>query len=102
MSADGAARAASARNVTASGSRRGSVSRPLSCWAEGIIAKTAFSRYSITGGGLTCGWEQGPAVGEDYEAPFPFAGTLHQVEISVNGDAWRDPEAEFEAIMSEQ
>ena len=70
--------------------------------AEGIIAKTAFSRYSITGGGLTCGWEQGPAVGEDYEAPFPFAGTLHQVEISVNGDAWRDPEAEFEAIMSEQ
>lgn len=70
--------------------------------AEGTIAKTAFSRYSITGGGLTCGWEQGPPVGEGYEAPFRFAGRLHRVEISVDGEAWRDPGAEFEAIMSEQ
>ena len=70
--------------------------------AEGTIARTAFSRYSITGGGLTCGWEQGPPVGEGYQAPFTYAGLLREVEITVDGDPWRDPAAEFEAIMAEQ
>jgi arylsulfatase len=70
--------------------------------AEGVIERTAYSRYSITGGGLTCGWEQGPAVGHGYEAPFRFTGELHHAEIAVDGEALRDPQAEFEAIMSEQ
>ena len=70
--------------------------------AEGLIERTAFSRYSITGGGLTCGWEQGPAVGEDYEAPFRFTGELRYAVITVDGDPHRDPLAEFESIMSEQ
>jgi arylsulfatase len=59
-------------------------------------------RYSITGGGITCGWEQGPAVGDDYVAPFRFTGGLRRVVVEVIGTAHRDPEAEFEAIMSEQ
>ena len=70
--------------------------------AEGRIERTAFSRYSITGGGLTCGWEQGPAIGEGYEAPFRFTGELHHAEITVDGEISRDPQAEFDAIMSEQ
>ena len=70
--------------------------------AEGRIERTAFSRYSITGGGLTCGWEQGPAIGDGYEAPFRFTGELHHAEITVDGQVSRDPKAEFDAIMSEQ
>ncbi|HEX6394207.1 MAG TPA: arylsulfatase [Acidimicrobiales bacterium] len=70
--------------------------------AEGRIERTAFSRYSITGGGLTCGWEQGPAIGDGYEAPFRFTGELHHAEITVDGQVSRDPKAEFNAIMSEQ
>ena len=59
-------------------------------------------RYSITGGGITCGWEQGPPVGVDYEAPFAFTGTVRRVVVEVDGQPHRDEEAEFEAIMSEQ
>ena len=70
--------------------------------AEGEIPQLTPARYSITGGGITCGWEQGPAVGDDYTAPFRFTGLLHRVVVDVDGHAHRDPEAEFEAIMSEQ
>ena len=59
-------------------------------------------RYSITGGGITCGWEQGPSVGDDYEAPFPFTGTVRRVVVEVDGRPHRDETAELEAIMSEQ
>ena len=69
---------------------------------EGVIGRTAFSRYNITGGGLTCGWEQGPPVGDGYAAPFRYSGRLHHVDITVDGELSRDPEAEFEALMSEQ
>jgi arylsulfatase len=59
-------------------------------------------RFSITGAGLSVGYELGPAIADDYVAPFPFAGTLHRVVVDVRGDPHREPEAEFEAIMSEQ
>jgi len=69
---------------------------------EGEIATTTPVRYSISGAGLTCGWEQGPPVGEGYAAPFRFTGRLRRVVVEVDGEGHRDPEAEFEAIMSEQ
>jgi arylsulfatase len=69
---------------------------------EGPIAMTTPVRHSISGAGLTCGWEQGPPVGEGYSAPFRFSGALHRVVVEVAGLAHRDPDAEFEAIMAEQ
>jgi hypothetical protein len=69
---------------------------------EAAIPNTTPVRYSITGAGLTCGWEQGPPIGDGYEAPFRFRGTLHRVVVDVAGVGHRDPEAEFEAIMAEQ
>ena len=69
---------------------------------EGDIRRVPMTRYTLTGGGLTCGWEQGPAVGEDYTAPFRFTGTLHWVALEANGRGDRDPAAEFDAIMAEQ
>jgi arylsulfatase len=69
---------------------------------EGDIRRVPMTRYNLTGGGLTCGWEQGPAVGEDYTAPFRFTGILHWVALEANGEVHRDPQAEFDAIMSEQ
>jgi arylsulfatase len=69
---------------------------------EGLIEHLTPVRHSLTGGGITCGWEQGPSVGPGYTAPFPFTGTLHRVVVDVSGEPYRDPEAEFEAIMSEQ
>jgi arylsulfatase len=59
-------------------------------------------RFSITGAGLSVGYEIGPAIGLDYEPPFRWNATLRRVVVEVNGAEHRDPEAEFEAIMSEQ
>ncbi|HEY2429922.1 MAG TPA: hypothetical protein VGI06_13380, partial [Acidimicrobiales bacterium] len=69
---------------------------------SGDIPRVTPARYSITGGGITCGWEQGPPVGEGYRAPFPFSGRIEEVVIEIDGDAFRDPQGEFDAIMSEQ
>jgi arylsulfatase A-like enzyme len=69
---------------------------------DGKIDRLTPVRHSLTGGGITCGWEQGPAVAPGYVAPFPFTGTIHRVVVDVTGEPYRDVEAEFEAIMSEQ
>ena len=37
-----------------------------------------------------------------YDAPFPFTGRLRRVVVDVGGEPYRDLQAEFEAIMSEQ
>jgi arylsulfatase len=68
----------------------------------GDIAMFTPARFSITGGGLTCGYERGPAVGDDYQAPFPCTATIHRVIVDVDGPEHRDVESEFEGIMSEQ
>jgi len=69
---------------------------------EGPIERLTPVRHSITGGGITCGWEQGPAVGPGYGAPFRFTGRLRRIVVDVSGEPHRDLQAEFEAIMSEQ
>ena len=69
---------------------------------EGPLARLTPARFSITGGGLTCGYELGPAVSSEYEAPFRFNAALHRVVVDVSGAPSIDPEADFEAIMSEQ
>jgi arylsulfatase len=69
---------------------------------EAEIPRVTPVRYSITGGGMTCGWELGPPVGDGYDPPFRFTGVLRRVVVEVEGLPHRDPEAEFEAIMSEQ
>ena len=70
--------------------------------ASAAIEHVTPVRYSITGGGISCGWEQGPPVADGYDAPFRFTHTLHSVVVDVDGAAFRDVEGEYEAIMSEQ
>jgi len=69
---------------------------------EGVIPITTPVRHSITGAGLTCGWEQGPPVGPGYAAPFRFTGDLGPVTVDVEGAAHHDAEATFTSIMAEQ
>jgi arylsulfatase len=66
------------------------------------VAMFTPARFSITGGGLMCGYERGPAVGDDYQAPFPCTATIHRVVVEVDGLEHRDLESELEGIMSEQ
>jgi arylsulfatase len=58
--------------------------------------------FSYTGGGLTCGYEVGPAIGEGYEAPFRANVVIDRVVVDVSGAPHRDAAAEYDAIMSEQ
>ncbi len=59
----------------------------------------AFNEVMI---GLTCGYEWGPAVGNDYRAPFAFNGTIVRAEVTATGPVVRDPVAEVAAILASQ
>ena len=43
--------------------------------------------FSYTGGGLTCGYEVGPAIGDGYEAPFRANVDIDRVVVDVSGTA---------------
>jgi len=58
--------------------------------------------FSATGAGMTCGYEMGPAVGDDYLAPFTCTATIERVRVTLDGHVAPNPIAEFERIMSEQ
>jgi arylsulfatase len=70
--------------------------------ATGSVPFFTPARFSITGSGLTCGYEVGPAISREYSAPFRCDATIHRVTVDVEGAAHRDPQSEFEALMSEQ
>ncbi len=53
-------------------------------------------------GGLTCGANPGSAVTAEYQAPFPFTGTLHTVTVDLSGDLITDTEAEMRMAMARQ
>jgi arylsulfatase len=69
----------------------------------GEIRRTIWSRFSLTGAGLTAGWapDLSPAD-EDYRGRFAFTGTLHRVDIDVAGDPHADPELEAEHHIATQ
>ncbi len=68
----------------------------------GAIPKFTPTSFNNTNAGLTCGYELGPSVGEGYEAPFRFVGSIAEAVVEVTGDPRPDPLAEFEKIMAEQ
>jgi arylsulfatase len=70
---------------------------------SGEVKRTVWSRFSLTGAGLTAGWSPdfSPAD-EDYRGRFEFSGTLHRVDVDVDGLPVVDPEAEAEAIIASQ
>jgi arylsulfatase len=69
----------------------------------GEVRRTAWSRFSITGAGLTAGWapDFSPAD-EDYRGRFAFTGTLHRVDIDVDGLPAIDPEQEARDSIASQ
>ena len=70
--------------------------------ATGAIERFTPAGFNGVGAGLTCGYEWGPAVGDGYDAPFPFNGTIVRATVEVTGPVVRDPLAELAAILAEQ
>lgn len=69
----------------------------------GTIERTVWSRFSLTGAGLTAGWSPdfSPADG-DYRGRFEFTGDLHRVVVDVSGVPAFDPEVEAADIVAQQ
>lgn len=63
---------------------------------------TVPTRYEIGSGSLRVGDDAGVSVTARYEAPHTFTGALDHVEIEVEGTAWFDPHAEFNAALRSQ
>jgi arylsulfatase len=70
--------------------------------ARGRIPTFTVAAFSATGAGLTCGYEVGPAVGDDYSAPFRCTATIHSATVTLSEHVPVNPMVEFERIMSEQ
>jgi arylsulfatase len=70
---------------------------------SGMVDRTVWSKFSITGSGLTVGWaaDFSPAD-EDYRGRFPFTGVLHRVDIDVSGEPVIDPETEAADAIASQ
>jgi arylsulfatase len=52
--------------------------------------------------GLSCGYDFGEAVTEDYHTPFRFSGTLHQVTVDVSGELIQDEDSTVRQLMARQ
>jgi arylsulfatase len=68
----------------------------------GDIPRFTPTRFSITDDGLTCGYDLGMPVVDDYQAPFRFTGELHRVTVEVDGAPFVDPEAEADLSLRAQ
>jgi arylsulfatase len=70
--------------------------------ASGHIPLFTVAAFNETNAGLTCGYELGPAVGDDYEAPFRSTVDIRTATITLSEHAPINPMVEFERIMAEQ
>jgi hypothetical protein len=69
---------------------------------RGTVDRFTPVAFNEVGIGLTCGYEWGPAVGDDYAAPFSFNGTIVRAEVKATGPVVRDPVSEVAAILAAQ
>jgi arylsulfatase len=69
---------------------------------EGDLPFTTPGRFSITGSGLTCGYEVGPAISVDYVAPFRCTAEILTVIVDVSGQPYRDLQGELAALLASQ
>jgi len=70
--------------------------------AEARIDRFTPAVFNEVGIGVTCGYEWGPAVGDDYTAPFPFNGSIVRAEVTTTGPAVLNPALEIAAILAKQ
>jgi arylsulfatase len=52
--------------------------------------------------GLSCGYDFGEAVSDEYEAPFTFSGKIKEVNFDLSGDLIKDDEAQVRLLMAQQ
>ena len=89
--------------AAAGGAHRGALVVDGEVIGAGDIERVTWSRFSITGAGLTVGWARDFSPADrDYRGPFRFTGRLDRVVVDVDGDPFVDPEAEVADLMASQ
>ena len=68
--------------------------------AEGFFPHTVPFMFELEG--LSCGYDFGAPVCDDYESPFAFTGTIHSVTFDLSGDLITDDDAELSRLMAQQ
>ncbi|MFM7570405.1 MAG: arylsulfatase [Betaproteobacteria bacterium] len=68
---------------------------------EGEIPRTIPAVIETSGEGQCCGYDSGLPVTDDYEAPFRFTGTLHEVVVEVDPLPGEDFEAQLRAALTD-
>jgi hypothetical protein len=67
---------------------------------EGEVRRWTWSRFSLTGAGLTAGWAPDlSSADQDYRGRFTFTHTLHRVDVHVDGDPLVDREQAAQAAQ---
>ena len=85
------------------GPHRGELAVDGEVVGTGAIKRAAWSRYSITGHGLTVGYATGiPPCDREYRSPFRFGPALDHVEIEVGGTATVDVAATVADLLASQ
>ena len=67
---------------------------------EGQIPVTVPLGFSLTGGGISCGRNEGQSVTSEYKSPFSFTGKIKQVTLDVGGEPWFDAKAELRKLLA--
>lgn len=67
---------------------------------EGQIPVTVPLGFSITGGGISCGRNEGQSVTSEYRSPFSFTGKIKQVTLDLGGEPSFDAKAELRRILA--
>ena len=71
------------------------------CIGEGRLPADLSFRWQIGGAHLHIGEDRGFPVSDDYAVPFPFSGTIHQIEFELpHMRAFLDPEAVGHAALA--
>jgi arylsulfatase len=71
--------------------------------AEADIRRFTPMRWSITGAGLTCGYDGAAPVTDRYRGPFRFGGTIRRVIVDIEPElAPVDADAAVDAALAEQ
>ena len=65
--------------------------------------RTQVGMFTLCGDGLCIGRDSGDAVSSQYTSPNKFAGgTIHQVEVNVGDDHYKDLEKEAAAMLARE
>jgi len=67
---------------------------------EGQIPVTVPLSFAISGGGISCGRNEGQSVTSEYKSPFKYSGKIKKVTLDFGGEPFFDAKAELRKLLT--